>query len=149
MQRRLFLKNILIASTVTIGTLLSPITFAEWKEEGFNADSFEAAIAAIGADKAEDSDKITIKVPEMAENGHIVPIDVSTKLEDVSEMHLLIKENVSPLSASFSFAKLAIPSISSRFKVAKKSDIVVIVKAGDKMYKATANVNVTIGGCGG
>lgn len=149
MERRLFLKKTVMASITTIMAFSSSLLWAKWDKETFDADSLGTAMKAIGADKAKESDKISIKVPDIAENGNIVPIEVTTKLKDVSQMHLLIAANVLPLAASFKLGKDAVPVIKSRFKVAKRSDLIAVVQADGKIYKTTVNVDVTIGGCGG
>jgi len=149
MQRRHFFKKILTLSTATAVVLTSPIAFAQWAEATFKAKNFDAAMAAIGADKAEESDKITLKAPEIAENGQVVPITISTSIQGASELHLLVKENPSPLAASFTLGELAVPQVKSRIKMGKASDIVAVVKAGDKVYITTKWVKVTQGGCGG
>lgn len=153
MKRRSFLKGTLAASTAT--ALVAPSAFAKWTEEVFAAGEgdakggFDSSMAAVGGDKAEKSDKITIKAPEIAENGMVVPITVSTDIEGASSMYLLIKENPSALAAAFTFSEKAIPSVKSRVKMGKTSDVVAVVKAGDKTYQNTVTVKVTKGGCGG
>ena len=149
MKRRYFLKGTLAASAATAVALVAPSALAEWSKETFEATGFDAAMAALGGDKAEASDKITIKAPEIAENGMVVPITVSTDIEGVSSIHLLIKENPSPVAASFTLSEKAIPSVKSRIKMGKSSDVVALVKAGDKTYSKTVAVKVTKGGCGG
>lgn len=147
MIRRHFLKSALTAGAVTTITIISPSSFAKWNEKTFNTTSFDTVITELGADNAENSDKITIGVPDIAENGNIVPIKVSTSLKKVSHIHLLVKENPSPLVASFKLSKLSVPALKLRAKVGKPSDIIAIIQVGDKMYKASKHVNVTIGGC--
>jgi len=41
------------------------------------------------------------------------------------------------------------PDVSLRIRMAKTANMVVIVQAGNKLYKTTREVKVTIGGCGG
>lgn len=149
MERRLFFKQTVMASITAIMAFSSSSLWAKWDKKTFDSDNLDAAMTAIGADKAKESDKIVIKVPDIAENGNIVPIEVTTKLKDVSQMHLIIAANVLPLAASFKLSKDTVPIIKSRFKVAKKSDLIAVVQADGKMYKTTVNVDVTIGGCGG
>jgi len=149
MKRRAFLKNTLLASAATATALVAPSALAKWTKETFEAEGFDAVMAAIGADKAETSDKITIKAPEIAENGMVVPITISTDIAGVTAIHLLIKENPSPLTASFTLSEKAIPSVKSRIKMGKSSDVIAVVKAGDKTYMNTVAVKVTKGGCGG
>ena len=41
------------------------------------------------------------------------------------------------------------PSVANRIKMATTSNVIVIVEAGGKLYSATKEVKVTVGGCGG
>lgn len=149
MKRRSFLKGTLAASAATATILAAPSAFAKWTKEVYDAGDFNASMAAIGGDKAEKSDKITIKAPEIAENGMVVPITVSTTIEGTSAIYLLVKENPSPIAAGFTLSEKAVPSVKSRIKMGKTSDVIAVVKAGDKVYQNTVTVKVTKGGCGG
>ena len=148
MKRKLFLKQIRIAVVTTVLLLVSPLSIAQLTED-IRAMDFNAVMTAIGADNAEYSDKIVIKTPKIAENGSVVPITVSTKLDDVSKIYLIVKENPSPLVASFTLGGLALPLIKNRIKISKPSDVIAVVEAEGKIYKAKEFVKVTIGGCGG
>lgn len=149
MKRRSFLKGTLATSVATATALVAPSALAKWTKETFEAEGFDAVMAAVGADKAEKSDKIVIKAPEIAENGMVVPITISTDIAGVTAIHLLIKDNPSPLTASFTLGEKAIPSVKSRIKMGKSSDVVAVVKVGDKTYVNSVAVKVTKGGCGG
>ena len=41
------------------------------------------------------------------------------------------------------------PTVANRIKMAKTSNVMVVVEAGGKLYSATKEVKVTVGGCGG
>ena len=40
-------------------------------------------------------------------------------------------------------------SVANRLKMAKTSKVVAVVESGGKLYSATKEVKVTVGGCGG
>ena len=42
-----------------------------------------------------------------------------------------------------------VPAVANRIKMAKTSNVIVVVEAGGKLYSATKEVKVTVGGCGG
>ena len=50
------------------------------------------------------SDKVTLDVPEIAENGAVVPVSVSTTLPNVTGITILVPENPSALAASYKLA---------------------------------------------
>jgi sulfur-oxidizing protein SoxY len=95
------------------------------------------------------SDAVKLKVPDIAENGAVVPISVSTELEGVQSISILIDENPNPLSASFSISPNAFADISTRVKMGKSSPVRAIVQTSDGIFTTSKEVKVTIGGCGG
>ena len=42
-----------------------------------------------------------------------------------------------------------LPSVANRIKMARTSNVTVLVEAGGKLYSASKEVKVTVGGCGG
>ncbi len=154
MKRRVFLKRSLSASTlgVAVGAgLLSPqAILAAWNEAAFQAKSEKDAVSgAMGDASTAASTDITIKAPDIAENGAVVPVTVDSTLADVNSIALLVEKNGTPLSAVYSLPKGTLANVSTRLKMGKTGDVIAIVKAGGKLYSARKSVKVTIGGCGG
>ncbi|QKQ25424.1 thiosulfate oxidation carrier protein SoxY [Candidatus Reidiella endopervernicosa] len=153
-QRRTFLKGSLAAGTVGVAVgagLLAPrAVMAAWPKAAFEANDFGAAISGVaGSSDAADSGDVKIKAPDIAENGAVVPITVSTSLPNVESITILSANNNTPLSASFNLSASAEGFVSTRIKMGKTSDVVAVVKSGGKLFKSSKNVKVTIGGCGG
>jgi len=154
MKRRSFLKNTLAvtATGAAIGTGLVVPGVALAKEEKanpFKATSLEEALKAAGITEHEESDKITVKAPDLAENAAVVPVEVNSSLEDVSEIRIFIAENPTPHAANFAMGEGSEAIVKCRFKMGKSSDVIGVVKSGDKYYSAKKAVKVTKGGCGG
>jgi len=153
MKRRSFLKGSLAtgALSVAVGTgLLKPTeVLAAWPENAFSQKSLDAAMSAMGAGSATESGDIKIKAPDIAENGAVVPISVSTPMSGVETISVFVEKNPQPLAASFDLTKVCDGFVSTRIKMGKTSDIVAVVQAGGKSYSARKTVKVTIGGCGG
>lgn len=154
MKRRSFLKSTVLAGAtgVAVGAgVLSPnIALAEKHGNNpFKAKSVDEVLKMLGATGAEASDKIKIKAPEIAENGAVVPVGITSEIPGTTEIISITAANPTPLSAIYKFGEGADPAIKSRFKMGKTTDVVALVKAGDKYYTAKANVKVTKGGCGG
>jgi sulfur-oxidizing protein SoxY len=130
-----------------------PAAFAaandKYPEEAFKQKSEADAIKLLYGRTAELSDKVKMDAPEIAENGAVVPISVSTTLTDVTSIAFLVSENPNALIASYKIPAGTIPSVANRLKMAKTSNVIVIVEAGGKLYSATKEVKVTVGGCGG
>lgn len=153
-KRRTLLKGTLAASAVgmAIGTgLLTPRTvLAAWPKEAFDAKSVDAALTGLfGGTQLEGSDKIKIKVPDIAENGAVVPVSVETDLSGVEAISIVAEKNASPLTSSYTLGSGAEGFIATRIKLGKTSSVIAVVKAGGKLYSTGKEVKVTIGGCGG
>ena len=121
----------------------------KYPEEAFKQKSDTDAIKLLYGKTAEPSDKVKMDAPEIAENGAVVPVSVSTTLTDVTSIAFLVSENPNALIAMYKIPAGTIPSVANRIKMAKTSNVIVIVEAGGKLYSATKEVKVTVGGCGG
>lgn len=153
-KRRVFLKGSLAAGTVGVavsaGLLAPQAVIAAWNEAAFQSKSVDDALtAAMGSASNTATDAIKIKAPDIAENGAVVPVSVSTDMAGVESIALLADGNATPLLATFTLGAGAIPDVSTRIKMGKTADVIAVVKAGGKLHSARKSVKVTIGGCGG
>ncbi len=121
----------------------------KYPEDAFKQKGDADAIKALYGKTAEESDKVKLDAPEIAENGAVVPISVSTTLEGVTTISFLVAENPNALAASYQIPEGTLPSVANRIKMAKTTKVTAIVEAGGKLYSATKEVKVTVGGCGG
>lgn len=153
MKRRTFLKNTLaVTATSTAlgaGLVSGTVLAAEEKVNPFKATSLESALKAAGITEHEASDMITVKAPDLAENAAVVPVEVSSSLEGISEIRIFIANNPTPHAANFTLGEGAEALVKCRFKMGKSSDVIGVVKVGDKYFSAKKAVKVTKGGCGG
>lgn len=153
-KRRSFLRTAGSASTVAIAAaagLIKPteVLAVEWNKAAFEAKGVPDAMKVVGAAGAADSKDILIKAPDIAENGAVVPIEVTSKIAGTSAIMLLVEKNPSPLTANFDLSNGADSYVSTRIKMGQTSNVRAVVKAGGKSYTAIKEVKVTIGGCGG
>ena len=121
----------------------------KYPEDAFKQKSDADAIKALYGKTAEASDKVKLDAPEIAENGAVVPISVSTSLADVTTIALVVPENPNVLAAYYKIPQGTMPNVANRLKMAKTSNVIVIVESGGKLFSATKEVKVTVGGCGG
>jgi len=152
--RRIILKASMAASTLAVAAganLLTPTTvFAAWPAKAFEAKKMDVAMNAItGKARPTASADIIVDAPDIAENGAVVSVKVTTTLPKVESMSIYVPVNAFPLSASYILSSQMEASISGRIKMAKTADIVAIVKSNGKLYTAKKAVKVTLGGCGG
>lgn len=153
MNRRTLLKSTLAVGTVSVAAsagLLAPMqVLAAYPKAAFEAkDSSAALSAALGSDSYQQGDDIKIKAPDIAENGSVVPVTVTTGMASVESISLLADANNTPLVGSFNLSA-AEPYVSTRIKMGKTGNVVAVVKVGGKLYANKKEVKVTIGGCGG
>lgn len=154
MKRRTFLRNTLAVSAAgaALGTgLVTPgIALADDEPVNpFKVGTLEEALKAAGADGYEETDKVVVTAPDLAENAAVVPVEVSSELEGVTEIVILIANNPTPYAAKFVIGEGSDALVKCRFKMGESSDVIGVVKAGDKYYGAKKAVKVTKGGCGG
>lgn len=98
---------------------------------------------------------ITLELPEIAENGNFVPVTITvaspmTAEDHVKTIHLLSTGNPVARVATFHLAPLnAAARVQSRMRLAKTQDVIALAELSNNTFAiATANVKVTIGGCG-
>jgi sulfur-oxidizing protein SoxY len=153
--RRLILKGAVAVALTGLGNItfdLAPALAAandKYPEDAFKQKSDADAIKSLYGKTAEPSDKVKLDAPEIAENGAVVPISASTMLTDVTSISFLVSENPNALAASYKILPGTVPSVANRIKMQKTSNVTAVVEAGGKLYSATKEVKVTVGGCGG
>jgi sulfur-oxidizing protein SoxY len=121
----------------------------KYPDDAFKAKDGKEAIKLLYGRTAEPSDKIKLDAPEIAENGAVVPVSVSTSIADVTSIAFVVPENPNALAAYYKIPQGTVPNIANRLKMAKTSSVIVIVESGGKLFSATKEVKVTVGGCGG
>lgn len=153
-RRRIILKATMAGGTLAVAAganLLIPSTvLAAWPAKAFSANKMDAAMNIItGKDRPVSSGDIKVIAPDIAENGAVVSVKVTTTLPKVESISIYVPVNAFPLSASYVLSNQMEASVSGRIKMAKTADIVAVVKSNGKLYTAKKGVKVTLGGCGG
>lgn len=155
-SRRGVLRGMALAAVVGAGlnALRAVAAFAAdaagWPGDAFKQKSEADTLKTLyGGKPTETSDKVKLDAPEIAENGAVVPISVSTTLPNVTSISILVAENPNALAASYKIPEGTTPQVSNRLKMAKTSNVVAVVESGGKLYSASKEVKVTVGGCGG
>jgi sulfur-oxidizing protein SoxY len=154
MKRRNFLKGTVATGVLGVAAsagMLSPrAVLAAWPESAFSSKTVDDAMsAALGSSSHSPSGDIKIKAPDIAENGAVVPITISTGMSGVESMAVFIEKNPQPLACSYDLGSGTEGFVSCRVKMGKTSDLIAVVKSGGKLHSAKKTVKVTIGGCGG
>ena len=131
--------------------LINPLdAFAdEWNKTAFDAKNYNDATKGMGATLITPSKDVVLNAPDIAENGAVVPLAVSTSLPNVTQIAILIDKNPNTLSANFTIPSGTEPSISTRVKMRQTSNVYALIKVNGKWLMASKEIKVTLGGCGG
>ncbi|HYH41753.1 MAG TPA: thiosulfate oxidation carrier protein SoxY [Burkholderiales bacterium] len=121
---------------------------ATWNKSGFESKAATDAIKNIGAANMIDSKDIAITAPDIAENGAVVPVAVTSRIPNTQSISIIAEKNPFPLAATFDVSSGLEPYASVRIKIAQTSNVRAVVKADGKFYTSVKEVKVTIGGCG-
>jgi sulfur-oxidizing protein SoxY len=121
-----------------------------FNKNAFDAKTVQEAIKAAGGGALSESKDVTLTGPDIAENGAVVPLGVSTNLAGVRELLILVEKNPSVLVALFKVNDAIDANFMTRAKMGQSSDVyaVAIMNDGRALF-SKKEVKVTLGGCGG
>lgn len=144
-------------AALAVGAGAVTLTVVGWSQ-GANAAAKEAAddVAKFTGGKTPTKGKITIELPEIAENGNTVPLTISvdapmTAESYVSDVLVVSEGNPNPGVVTFHFTPLSgRAEAQTRIRLAATQNIVVVAKTSKgEFFIGQKQVKVTIGGCGG
>jgi sulfur-oxidizing protein SoxY len=123
----------------------------QWNAAAFNAKTLKEALEALGAGTpAPTTDVSWGATPEIAENGAVVPVSLSSRIPATDAIAILIEKNPNKLAAACFFPEGTAPALSTRVKMSESSLVHALVKTRDgKAFMASREIKVTLGGCGG
>src|SRR5450759_1030761 len=137
--RRSFLKLTGAASTLALVVGASLLKAGEalaatWNKTGFESKAVADARKSLGAASPAESKDIVITAPDIAENGAVVPIAVTSKIPNTQSISIIVEKNPFPLTSIFDVANGAEGYVSTRLKMGETSNVRAIVKADGKYY---------------
>ena len=146
-SKRQFLRT---AGIAAVAAIIAP------RLAGASPAEVAAEIKKLYVDKKMESGRIKLDVPQIAENGLVVPINVEvespmTSADFVKSVHVYAEKNPLPAVVSYKFTPEAgKAAASTRMRLAETQDIVVVAEMSNgQIFSTRAEVKVTIGGCGG
>jgi sulfur-oxidizing protein SoxY len=135
---------------VAAGLVRPDAALAAWNQAAFAAKGMDNVIKAMGGATAAATRDISWgSTPEIAENGAVVPVSVTSNIARTESIAILIDKNPNTLAANFTIPAGTDPMISTRVKMGETSQIHALIKADGKYFVATREIKVTLGGCGG
>jgi sulfur-oxidizing protein SoxY len=141
----------LLALVVAAGWLKpADAVAAEWNKSAFDTHSMDETMRALGGSTPVPSkDIVFFSTPDIAENGAVVPIGITSQVPNTQSIAILVEKNPNMLAAVFEIPAGTEPSLSTRIKMGQTSNVFALVKADGKYYMASKEIKVTLGGCGG
>jgi sulfur-oxidizing protein SoxY len=145
-SRRIFLMG--SAAILALLGLPRALLASIWPKKAFaSTGANEAMVRLLGTDQTTHSDEISLIAPQVAEDGTVVPISVTTTLPDVRSISIVVKNNPRPLAVSFELPEGTLPDISCRIKMAETSELMAVVHTGNGIFSTSTTVQVVLGGC--
>jgi sulfur-oxidizing protein SoxY len=123
---------------------------AAWNNAAFDAKTMADLAKAFGASTPVASKDVTVTGPDIAENGAVVQVGVSTALPGVKRLMILVEKNPSLLTAAFDVTDAVDASFTTRVKMGQSSNVMAVAQMNDgRVLFAQKEIKVTLGGCGG
>lgn len=144
-------------AALALGASGAALTLIGWSNSALAAAK-EAAeqIAKFTGGKEAAKSKVSIDLPEIAENGNTVPLSFSvdapmTADNYVADVMVVAEGNPNPGVATFHFTPLSGKAeAQTRIRLATTQNIIVVAKTSKgEVFTGQKLVKVTIGGCGG
>ena len=150
MDRRSMLKAAGTISAAAAALAAFPrAVFAAYSEKAFKNPKIEDSLNELfGGNATTPSGDVKLKAPDIAENGAVVPIEVSTSMK-ADKIAFMVKENPNPLAIVADIPAGTEAMVKTRVRMGKTTQVTAIVSSNGKLYTASKEVKVTIGGCGG
>jgi sulfur-oxidizing protein SoxY len=140
----------LLALVAAAGWLKPEAAHASWNKAAFETKTLDETVKAFGGSGSTASKDIAfVSTPDIAENGAVVPIGVTSNIPKTERIAILVEKNPNVLAASFDIPAGTEPSVTTRVKMGQSSNVYALVKADGKYYVAQKEIKVTLGGCGG
>ena len=149
-RRELLSHSAKVAALLATTGLLPQVAHAAYNSAAFEVKSMAELVKMLGGSAPTESKDVTITGPDIAENGAVVPVGVSTALAGVKRLLVLVEKNPSVMSAMFEVSDAVDANFATRVKMGQSSNVYAVAMMGDgKVLFAQKEVKVTLGGCGG
>lgn len=152
-RREMLKRSATLASLMIAAGLLPAVALAQttpYPSAAFELNNMAALMKALGAAAPAESPDIMLQVPEIAENGAVVPIAASTTLPGLKRLLVLVEKNPNLMAAMFEMSDAIEPAIATRVKMGQSSKVFAVAMLNDgRVLYAQKEVKVTLGGCGG
>lgn len=147
--RRALLQSAAVAALLGAAGALPRAAQAAWDRTAFASRSLAEAARALGGAAPVASSELVLSGPDIAENGALVPLAISSRLPGIRRLLLLVEKNPTPLSAVFELGDGVEPELQLNLKMAQSSKVVLAALMADgRVLYTTREIGVTLGSCG-
>jgi sulfur-oxidizing protein SoxY len=141
---------------IALGSIVAAAS-SGWAELAFAAkNDADELIKKFTGGKTATEGRVRLDLPEIAENGAVVPMTVSvespmTEQSYVRDVLVVADGNPRGGIATFHFSPASgVAEVNTRIRLAETENVIAIAKMNDgSVFKTSKQVKVTIGGCGG
>jgi sulfur-oxidizing protein SoxY len=146
MKRRTLLKASLQLGLA--GMILPQVAISAYPTKAFLAKEVpEVLREAFGSADISESKQIEIEVPQIANDANMVPVRVSSSLENTESIALVVAANESPFTAYFKLYE-APAFVSTRIRISATSNLLVVVKADGVLHTNQRPIRIGGNSCG-
>jgi sulfur-oxidizing protein SoxY len=144
-------RQMLHQSAAVVGMLASAgLLPTQAKADPFEAKSLADVVKSMGGSAATASKDLILTAADIAENGAVVPLGLSTELPGVKKLLFLVEKNPNTLAAAFTMSDAIDSNVSTRVKMGQSSNVFGVAMMNDgRVLYTQKEVKVTLGGCGG
>ena len=149
-RREALMRSTTVLALMAGAGLLPQTARAAYNSAAFEVKTMAELIKNLGGSAPVESKDVTVTGPEIAENGAVVPLGVSTSLAGVKKLLVLVEKNPNVMSAMFDVNDAVDANFSTRVKMGQSSNVFGVAMMNDgRVLFAQREVKVTLGGCGG
>ncbi|HEY3532430.1 MAG TPA: thiosulfate oxidation carrier protein SoxY, partial [Casimicrobiaceae bacterium] len=135
----------LLTLVAAAGWLPGSASAAEtWNKGAFETHSLDETMKALGGSPPVPSkDIVFFSTPDIAENGAVVPIGITSNVPKTEAIAILVEKNPNMLAAVFDVPAGTDASLSTRIKMGQTSNVFALVRADGKYYVNSKEIKVT------
>jgi sulfur-oxidizing protein SoxY len=134
---------------------LAPLGLATRANAEETTPQFQAAFKALAGDGTPSDGPVKLEMPELAENGNMVPFTISVESPMTDDNHvktltIFSTGNPQPIIAKFHFSpNSGRVLVSGRMRLARTQDVIAVAHLSTgALIKGATKVSVNVGGCG-
>jgi thiosulfate oxidation carrier complex protein SoxZ len=131
------------------GALRPRSLLASWNHRAFDARQLADALAALGVEPPAATHEVLLRVPDIAEDGAAVPLELESRVPGTEALTVLVDRNPWPCIAHVRLHAGAQPYFALRMRMGESSAVRAVARAGGRHYAHARQVSVTQGGCAG